>query len=251
MEITPEVANKLGCYVYKLIDPRNGEIFYVGKGQGDRVIQHVREEARLKDDPKSQYLLSMKMDRIRAIRESGQITQHIIVRHGMSVSQALLVEAVLIEETPGLTNLVAGEGTKDFGSATLPELVGRYSAKKLVIQEQHKILIIKIRESKTRSKSIYDTVRAAWRLNVKRAERANLVFAVTDDLVRGVFTVNQWLPATKANFPDLLCDDIPKRWGFIGSCASDNIKKRYLYKRLPEEFQGKRGMASPIIYTFK
>ena len=30
----PEVVQALGHYVYRLIDPRNGETFYVGKGQG-------------------------------------------------------------------------------------------------------------------------------------------------------------------------------------------------------------------------
>ena len=30
---TPEVAEKLKTYVYRLIDPRNGETFYVGKGR--------------------------------------------------------------------------------------------------------------------------------------------------------------------------------------------------------------------------
>lgn len=30
----PDVARKLRTYVYRLIDPRSGETFYVGKGQG-------------------------------------------------------------------------------------------------------------------------------------------------------------------------------------------------------------------------
>jgi hypothetical protein len=34
----PGVAEKLKTYVYRLIDPRNGETFYVGKGKGDRVF---------------------------------------------------------------------------------------------------------------------------------------------------------------------------------------------------------------------
>jgi uncharacterized protein len=38
-----EVAQKLKTYVYRLIDPRNGETFYVGKGQGDsRIFPHAR-----------------------------------------------------------------------------------------------------------------------------------------------------------------------------------------------------------------
>ena len=29
-------------YVYELIDPRNGEVFYVGKGSGKRAYKHER-----------------------------------------------------------------------------------------------------------------------------------------------------------------------------------------------------------------
>jgi uncharacterized protein len=37
-----EVAAQLKWYVYRLIDPRNGETFYVGKGRADRVFQHAK-----------------------------------------------------------------------------------------------------------------------------------------------------------------------------------------------------------------
>jgi len=39
----PEVIEKLKTYVYRLIDPRNGET-YVGKGKGNRVFAHIRGE---------------------------------------------------------------------------------------------------------------------------------------------------------------------------------------------------------------
>ena len=35
------VAEQLKWYVYRLIDPCNGETFYVGKGQDDRVFDHA------------------------------------------------------------------------------------------------------------------------------------------------------------------------------------------------------------------
>ena len=35
------VAGRLRHYVYRLIDPRNGTTFYVGRGQGNRVFSHA------------------------------------------------------------------------------------------------------------------------------------------------------------------------------------------------------------------
>lgn len=35
-------------YVYALTDPRDGEVFYVGKGRGRRIFDHVAEAARLR-----------------------------------------------------------------------------------------------------------------------------------------------------------------------------------------------------------
>jgi len=36
LEITEDAARKLGRYVYAYIDPRDGAVFYVGKGVGTR-----------------------------------------------------------------------------------------------------------------------------------------------------------------------------------------------------------------------
>lgn len=41
LEIRPEVAHRLGYYVYLYIDPRDGQPFYVGKGQGERALSHL------------------------------------------------------------------------------------------------------------------------------------------------------------------------------------------------------------------
>jgi hypothetical protein len=42
----PGVTEKLAFYVYLLIDPRNGQVFYVGKAQGTVALRtsprHVR-----------------------------------------------------------------------------------------------------------------------------------------------------------------------------------------------------------------
>ena len=37
-----KVVEELKWYVYRLVYPRNGETFYVGKGKGDRVFEHPK-----------------------------------------------------------------------------------------------------------------------------------------------------------------------------------------------------------------
>lgn len=62
---TEQVCEKLGHYVYRLIDPRNGETFYVGKGTGNRVFQHLQAAAQFVTD--EQDIMPLKIERIRAI----------------------------------------------------------------------------------------------------------------------------------------------------------------------------------------
>ena len=45
-KFAPEVIERLKWYVYRLVDPRSGETFYVGKGKGNRVFQMRRVRCR-------------------------------------------------------------------------------------------------------------------------------------------------------------------------------------------------------------
>jgi hypothetical protein len=89
----PEVAQRLKTYVYRLIDPRNGETFYVGKGQGNRVFAHIREQVG-DDDP------NLKLKRIRDIRLAGFEVAHVIHRHGLDDRTAYEAEAALMDAYP-------------------------------------------------------------------------------------------------------------------------------------------------------
>lgn len=69
MEWRPGVVEKLGYYVYLFIDPRSGQVFYVGKGVGSRCFAHIREARKTARDSKGHY---EKLSTIRDIEESGQ-----------------------------------------------------------------------------------------------------------------------------------------------------------------------------------
>ena len=42
-EFDNKTIEKLGFYVYGLIDPDTKSMFYIGKGSGNRVFMHVRD----------------------------------------------------------------------------------------------------------------------------------------------------------------------------------------------------------------
>lgn len=121
------VSEKLGHHVYVLIDPRNHQPFYIGKGGGkegqgnNRVLSHF-EEARAVTGSTSE-----KAQRIRDIWAAGHDVVWKIVRHGLPSEQAAFdVECALIDLLndvgPGLSNMQSGHGRQQMGLKSKAEL---------------------------------------------------------------------------------------------------------------------------------
>lgn len=235
-----EVINRLNYYVYRLIDPRNGQTFYVGKGTGNRVFSHVKGESGNDSDE-----LSDKLKRIREIKNDGFEVAHIIHRHGLDEKTALEVEAALIDAYPEASNKVAGHYSDERGIMHALQVIEQYQAKE--IDFQHRVLMISINRSATEADNVYEAVRYAWKLNAKKAQKSEFVLALQQGLVIGVFVPTKWVEATKSNFPGR--EDRPGRWGFIGEEAPDDIKKLYLRTRLPDSMR-KKGAANPVRYSY-
>lgn len=232
-----EVIEKLQYYVYRLIDPRNGETFYIGKGKGNRVFAHAQGD--IEEDS-----LCEKMSRIREIRVAGFEVAHVVHRHGMDESTAFEVEAALIDAYPGLTNIMDGHGNNDFGAMHAKEIIKRYNAE--TAQFKHKALLISVNRSAI-ERSLYDATRYAWRLSKQKAESAEVVLATIQGLIVGAFIAEKWLDATEDNFPSK--ENVPGRYGFIGSEAPIEIQRLYVGKRIPDEYR-KKGASNPIKYTW-
>jgi uncharacterized protein len=232
----PGVAEKLKTYVYRLIDPRNGETFYVGKGRGNRVFAHIREQVE-EDDPNN------KLKRIRDIRLAGFEVAHVIHRHGMDDRTALQVEAALIDAYPGLTNIAGGFGS-DFGAMHAKEIIQRYAAQPAVFQ--HKAMLISVNRSAAAT-SLYEATRFAWKVSLRKAGQAEVILATLQGLIVGAFVAEEWLPATSANFQGR--EEVPGRFGFFGKPAPSRLRAQYVGKRVPDEYR-KPGSANPIKYTW-
>jgi uncharacterized protein len=235
----PEVSRELKTYVYRLIDPRNGETFYVGKGRGDRVFAHVHGEQKLEGDD-----LDNKIKRIREIRLAGFEVAHVIHRHGMDDQTALEVEAALIDAYLGLANIVGGAGSHEYGVMHAKEIVSRYSATPAVFK--HKVLLISVNKSAEQT-SLYEATRYAWKVSKSKAKQAEVILATVQGLIKRAFIADDWLEATAENFPGR--EDVPGRYGFRGREAPPEIQEQYVGKRVPDEFR-KPGAANPIKYTW-
>lgn len=236
----PEVAKQLKNYVYKLIDPGNGETFYVGRGKGDRVFFHCRAEEQLVGDDTSN-----KLQRIRNIRMKGMEVIHVIHRHGMDDATASEVEAALIDAYPGLTNIAGGAGSSEFGPMHANEIMARYKAEPAVFE--HKALLINVNRSAEES-SLLEATRYAWRISQSKAEEAEVILAVRQGVIVGVFVADEWLPASADNFPGK--EPVPGRLGFKGKQAPDDIVSKYVGKKIPDDFR-KPGASNPIRYSWK
>jgi hypothetical protein len=243
----PEVIEKIGIYVYRLIDPRSGETFYVGKGKGNRVFDHARgvlasgTNKALSDGDE----ISEKIKQIREIHDAGLKVEHVIHRYGMDDSTALQVEAALIDVYSGLTNIVGGTYSNDYGVTHAKDIVLRYAAEPAVFQ--HKVLLISVNRSAA-DFDYYRAVHCAWKIDAKKAAKADIVLATVQGLIKGAFVADQWLEATVANFSRLE-QDMPGRFGFVGREADASIQSLYVGKRVPEEFR-KKGASNPIKYTW-
>src|SRR5260370_30908831 len=91
-------------YVYGYFDPRNYEMFYVGKGQGSRKNAQQTNKAGNATER-----------RIREIKRSGEMALIRVIAANLTEDQAFLVEKALIWRTGAwLTNVSPGRFTDNF-----------------------------------------------------------------------------------------------------------------------------------------
>lgn len=162
--IIRQVAERLGNYVYVLVDPRDSMPFYVGKGTGARMLQHGIDAAHLSapgDEGSAE--ASRKITRIRSIRSAGLEPVIWVLRYGLN-SEYTAVEAAAIDllmsfpvvpatapearltpltESCQLTN-ARREASHGYGITTLAQLVDDLAAPPLTTSTP--LLLITLRE---------------------------------------------------------------------------------------------------------
>ena len=210
-DLPPEVAEKLGpYYVYALIDPSNDEIFYVGKGTGQRLMDHIDEDKEVE---------SQKRKRIKKIHSQGKVVKHDIIQHKLEEEEALKIEAALIDCISGLTNKVRGRSEENSGRTSLQELKYKYGATPLSSDipaavlirlgpvrriEKDSILDSKVPNNRKRKivgyhpdmsdDEIVMSTQAWWRISKDRIKRQDIQYAVAvyQGVTRAIMKIGDW-----------------------------------------------------------
>ena len=209
------VIEKLDYYVYLLLEPETRQVFYVGKGKGNRIFFHIN--AALKDEAPSD-----KLDKIRAIRASGLEVNHIVHRHGLTEKEAFEVEAALIDfiGLSGLTNQVQGYNSDDRGRMTVAEVISKYQAPIAEITEPVILITVnRLYQYGMSAERLYEITRGKWVIGTRR-NKAKYAFAVFKGIIREVYEIERWLPAPIEEHSTKGKVKRTKRWQFEGKIAA-------------------------------
>lgn len=221
---SPATIESIQAYVYVLADAED-KIFYVGKGRGNRVFDHVEEVRRwvvenpaqpfpqTEDDDDSEASgMSLKQQRIAELLQAKFEPAMYVVREGLTDEQAFLVEAVLISVLDwqlkgALSNGVAGCGEARFGLKSVQELEAirgapfRLSAlSELAVaatpNTPHKAIAININrrwsEVVANQATLLQVSEGRWKVSLKNASQCRYAIIHANGIVRGVFEIDHW-----------------------------------------------------------
>jgi hypothetical protein len=247
MKFTPSVVNALKYYVYIYSHPITEEIFYVGKGKGNRVFAHL-EDTKLSD----------KVLLLSELKELGLKPRIEILIHGLeSEETALKVEASIIDllELNKLTNIQSGHHSAKFGRMSIDQINSIYDKEEIEITEPS--ILIRINKAFRYSMpphELYDFTRGIWKVSLKTAEKAKYAFAIYEGIIQEVYEIKAWFQANATFNSRTYLETSSKpmelqnyeRYEFIGAIAPKSIRDKYRHKSVAHYY--KRGNANPIMY---
>lgn len=232
--LSQSTIEKLGYYVYLLIDPRNNKVFYVGKGKSNRINQHLLGAL---DDKTHE---TEKIKKIREIQNAGLEVKHFVLRHELTEKEAFEVESAVIDilGKDKLTNIVKGHNSEDKGLMNLEDIKIKYEAEDVIIKELAILININnlYRRDMTENE-IYDATRKSWRININRISDIKIACSVYRGIIREVFLIEKWLSSP----------EVKGRFMFLGKIAPKDVRNKYVDKSVSKYW--KKGSQNPIKYV--
>lgn len=233
------LIQQLGYYVYLYINPLDNSVFYVGKGKGNRVFEHLNDTT-----------LSPKTETIKKIHEAGQEPRIEILVHGLHDEiTALRIEAAVIDllGVDTLTNIVRGYESNIVGRMEIHQLAAIYDSQPITIEEP--AILIRINQFYRygmRNDELYEVTRGVWKVGERR-KNARYAFAVYQGIVREIYEIEQWYPAGTTVYHTRNNVHIPDRWEFEGHVVHEILRRKYI-DHLVKQYLATKSQ-NPITYV--
>ena len=198
LEFLPGIAAKLGWYVYALRDPRDGTVFYVGKGVRNRAYAHARS-AKVTGDS----TLKTKRNLINQIHRSGnEVVVEIVRRNLPDEKAAYEVEAAVIDalrftRSSDLSVQISGKGHSERGWSSLEALRHLAAPAVKIPKPMRPCVLIRPRRKYRYSMTVdelWEVTRGGWTFKHRPYKYA---FCVHDGITRGIWRVTGWDPDEK------------------------------------------------------
>jgi hypothetical protein len=246
-----KTKSALKYYVYLLIDPDTKVPFYVGKGEGNRIFDHLNNAKKGKRGTE-------KLDHIQSILNQKKTVDHVIVRHGLNEKTAYQIESSLIDTfrfVPAFNdfasgNVQGGMNSIENGLMSSEEVKRKYNAMPLNTMPDNTI-IININSSYKRASGkdrLYKATKERWRMDASRLDGIKYVLSEFKGLIVEVFEVINWYPIKRQYNPGAKkAGQSYTGYGFDGHVAPKSVRDLYINKSVAHK--KKRGAAFPIIYN--
>lgn len=195
--------DKLGCYVYGLLDPRSQDIFYIGKAGGKDGAGNARPQDHLvkayaAKKQKTSLLKDKKLSKIIDINTAGYDVELIIIRRNLNSETAHHVEAALIDlfnleisksRADKLTNKVAGHSQQDCGIVTKENLFDVVPVPVNPSFDIPHVWLFNIDKAVKSGKDLQEAVRGHWVINKSHLSKIDSRDEYGVGLIRGIAKV--------------------------------------------------------------
>ena len=208
----PEVVEKLRFYVYAYLDPCNREVFYVGKGKGNRAFEHLYDVSETR-----------KTQRIAEIKAAGREPRIDILVYGLNEDEAFRVESVCIDliGLDRLTNLVPGHSAAWGGRQPAQQIIEQFTATRIEVTDP--AIAITINQTFAYgmdAETLYESTRGIWVIARGRARQARYALAVLHGVVKEVYEIESWHPAGATQYRSRVFEPDTVREGQSSSARS-------------------------------
>jgi len=228
-------SQRLGIYVYGLVDPRDKKVFYVGQGQDDRIFDHFKE-AKLVINEKNKP--TNKTLRIIDIWLSEEEVEWVIFSHGLTQNIVNHIESSLINSFSVSQN---GQ-TLNGNSGPKSSMLSREEVKSLGAEEilpaspYASVFIFPVHNAlKESSKNVYEATRAAWKITKKFQYKNSYAVGLQNGISIGSYKVQSWV-------------DYDDKQAFIGNDYEDLLN--FNWKRVLEPAMGYWQRGNHLIVEF-